>query len=167
MFSQRKSTRSLFYLVMAPAVLALTLGTAWAVPETPAPAASSGGQRAEIVVNVPLDAIVWIDGARTRSSGLTRAFVTPPLAPGRKYGYDLRITWIDGSRAREIERHVSFRAGDRLLFNFAQPNWTQTAQDLYMDPAAPAPWRTDYNADPLNAPNYPSFLFPGSVLQPR
>jgi uncharacterized protein (TIGR03000 family) len=160
MFLQRKPTKSLLYLALLSTTVALAAGMARA-------AAPAGGQRAEITLNVPLDAIVWVNGARMRSTGLTRTFVTPPLAPGGKYGYDLRITWVEGARAREIERHVSFRPGDRLVFNFAQPNWTETAQDLYLDPAAPAPWGTNYYQDPLNSPNYPPVLFPGWVWRPR
>ena len=127
------------------------------------------GQRAEIVMNVPLDAVIYIDGERTNNAGVTRRFVTPPLAPDRKYFYDVKITWIEGSRARVYDRHLSFQPGERVAVNLARPNWTQYQQDLYMDPAAPAPWRTDYYNDPLNYPNFPNqqYTYPGIRIDPR
>lgn len=164
----RYKTHCLSLLSTALIPLALSLGSLRAA-EQPGERAqpTPTGQRAEILVNVPLDAIVWVDGQRTGPTGMTRRFVTPPLAPGRKYGYDLRVTWIEGGRAREAERHVSFKAGDRITLNYSRPNWTMSAQDLYTDPAAPAPWRLDYYQDPLNYPNYPNFLFPGIRWRPR
>jgi len=129
----------------------------------------SDGQRAELIINAPLDGIVFIDGRRTYNSGMTRRFVTPPLAPGHQYFYDVKVTWIDGSRARESNRRVSFKAGDRIVLNYSRPNWRETAQDLYVDPAAPRPWTNYYHEDMLNAPFSPNkpFIYPGIRLYPR
>jgi uncharacterized protein (TIGR03000 family) len=126
------------------------------------------GQPAEITLNVPLDAIVFVDGQRTNTSGLSRRFVTPPLSSGQKYYYDVKVSWIEGSRPRVYNRHLSFKAGDRIALNLAQPNWTEYQQDLYLDPAAPAPWRTDYYNDERNFPNYPNrpYIFPGTRFTP-
>ncbi|HEY7427156.1 MAG TPA: TIGR03000 domain-containing protein [Gemmataceae bacterium] len=162
MFLQRKPTILLLYGALLTGALALTAGAAWAVPPPPV------GERAEIVVNVPPDATVWVDGARMRSVGLTRVFVTPPLVPGYNYGYDLRISWLEGGRARGMERHVSFRAGDRLVLDVAQPNRVEPAPALPPEPPPITPWRRDYlDREPLIAPNYPLPLVPVSVLVPR
>jgi uncharacterized protein (TIGR03000 family) len=128
-----------------------------------------GGQRAEIILNVPLDAIVFIDGQRITSGGTTRLFVTPSLTPGRRYFYDVKISWIDGSHAREISKQVSFQAGQRVVLNYARPNWRETAWDLYLDPNAPNPSGWSYYQDPLIYPYYinPSFVFPGYRFYPR
>lgn len=164
MFRQPMRMYPLAYFMILPLVIALATGSVCAADDsakrtTPVP----GGQRAEIVLNVPLDAVLFIDGQRIVSSGTTRRFVTPPLAPSRRYFYDVKVTWIDGSRARESSRHVSFQAGERVALNYSRPNWTEYGQDLYLDPAAPAPWSTDYYEDMLNTPYYPNWLniFPG------
>ena len=168
----RRSMRMLScaYLPMIALTIALMAGSAWAdeVSEKRATPVR-GGQRAEIIINVPLDGIVYIDGRRTYTSGMTRRFVTPPLASGHKYFYDLKVSWIDGSRARVSSRHVAFRAGDRLVLNYSQPNWRETAPDLYLDPVAPHPGGTSYYKDVLNSPYYPNnpFIYPGYRFYPR
>ncbi len=169
MFQQSLRTQSLLVLTLSPLVLFLTLGAAEAAPDsakrtTPSPS----GRPAEIVLHVPLDAIIWVDGERTENRGAIRRFVTPPLASGRKYFYDVKVTWVQGSRAKETQRHLSFRAGDRVTLNLAPGSRTQAEPTLYVDPAAPAPWRNEHNLDPLNAPNYPNLnLFNGYRWYPR
>lgn len=134
---------------------------------------ASGGQRAEIVMNVPLDAIIFIDGQRITSGGMSRIFVTPPLASGRRYFYDVKVSWVEGSRARESSRHVSFQPGQRVVLNYSQPNEVaarrEAGWDLYLDPSAPNPPSNGYYRDSLNYPYYinPSYVFPGSRFYPR
>jgi uncharacterized protein (TIGR03000 family) len=166
MFGQSMRIHSLVYLTIL--ALAAPSVRAEGVP-APRTAPASGGQRAEITMTVPLDAVIFIDGKRTYNRGSIRRFVTPPLASGKKYFYDVKVTWIDGERARENSRHLSFEAGQRVTLNYAPPNWTQPIQDLYMDPAAPAPWRSGYYHDMLNAPSYPNspYIFPGARMLPR
>jgi uncharacterized protein (TIGR03000 family) len=170
MIHQRIQAHRFGYALLAVAVLVLTAGGARADADadqraTPMP----DGQQAEIVMNVPLDALIFIDGQRTYNSGLTRLFVTPPLASGRRYYYDVKVTWVEGNRAREYTRHLSFHAGERVAVNLARPNQPPLQQDLYMDPAAPAPWRTDYYNDIRNAPNWPNrrYIYPGTRVYPR
>jgi uncharacterized protein (TIGR03000 family) len=169
MFQPRIYVRFLVFSALALHFAFTTTGWADATPDVRA-TPLTGGQRAEIPMNVPLNAIVFADGQCTDGSGVTRRFVTPPLAPDNKYYYDVKITWIEGNLARVYNRHLSFRAGERVAVNLTQDNWTEYAQDLYMDPAAPAPWRADYYRDPLNAPNNPPnslYIFPGTRLYPR
>lgn len=170
MFRQSMRICSFAHFLMIPLLLGLSAASVRADDDsaqrnTPMP----GGQRAEIVLNVPLDANIFVDGQRIVSSGTTRRFVTPPLAPGRRYFYDVKVTWMDGSRARESKRHVSFQPGERVALTYSLPNWTEYVQDLYLDPAAPAPWLTDYYGDMLNQPYYPNspYIFPGYRLYPR
>jgi uncharacterized protein (TIGR03000 family) len=123
MFRLSRKTSSLAYVAMTCLMAALGTGTTGAdetAPKRTTPVAR--GQPTEIVMNVPLDAIVFVDGQRISNGGSTRLFVTPPLAPGRRYFYDVKISWVDGSHARESSRHVSFRAGERVVVNFAEPN---------------------------------------------
>ncbi len=177
MFRQPMRMYPLASFTILPVVMALVAGRAGAADDsakrtTPMP----GGQRAEITLNVPLDAVLFVDGQRIVSSGTTRRFVTPPLAPDRRYFYDVKVTWMEGSRARESSRHVSFRAGQRVALNYSRPNGMEFGQDLYLDPAAPnldalppAARRADYHEDMLNQPYYPNkpYIFPGSRIYPR
>lgn len=132
-----------------------------------------GGLRTEIVMNVPLDAIIFVDGNRITSGGSTRLFVTPPLAVGRRYFYDVKVSWVEGSHARESSDHVSFRAGERVVLNYAEPNPTaerrKAGWDLYLDPAAPNPSGYGYYQDPINYPFFPnrSYIYPGYLFYPR
>ncbi|HWG42980.1 MAG TPA: TIGR03000 domain-containing protein [Gemmataceae bacterium] len=151
---------------MMPLILSLTAGIAQAVDPIKRTTPSPSGRPTEIALHVPLDAIVWIDGARTENHGPLRSFVTPPLASGRRYFYDVKVSWVEGARSRVIERHLSFRAGQRITLNLAPGSRTQPQPTLLVDPEAPAPWRTEHNEDPLNAPNYPS-LFSGYRWYPR
>jgi uncharacterized protein (TIGR03000 family) len=109
---------------------------------------------------VPAGAIVRFDGVRTQQAGLTRRFETPPLTPGREYTYDLSVSWIDGGRAVERQRKVSFKSGDRVTLSFGPSVLLGGAAGLLQDPAAPDPSGTAYNENPLNWPVYPRL--PGS-----
>ncbi|MCI0456800.1 MAG: TIGR03000 domain-containing protein [Gemmataceae bacterium] len=53
---------------------------------------------AEILVYIPAPARLTIDGRETSQTGEQRRFVTPPLAPGRKFSYTLKATWTEGNR---------------------------------------------------------------------
>ena len=162
MFLQRKPANLLLYGALLTGALVLTAGAARAIPPPPV------GARAEIVMNVPPDAAVWVDGARMRSVGLNRVFVTPPLEPGYNYGYDLRVRWMEGERAREMNRHVSFRAGDRLVFDVAQPSRVEPPPPPPPEPPPVTPWRRDYlDREPLIAPTYPNPAVLAPVLLPR
>jgi uncharacterized protein (TIGR03000 family) len=94
-------------------------GTRAEVPERapvelrPAPAALS--QPARINVVLPADATLSFQGIEMKTTGIVREFESPPLAPGRTYGYDVRATWKakDGGKVVRT-RHLTVRAGDRL-----------------------------------------------------
>lgn len=68
-------------------------------PPPPPPAgdkdASSSGAEALLEVELPEDAILFIDGHRTHSTSAKRLFETPPLAPG-EYCYFLRAQLPQG-----------------------------------------------------------------------
>lgn len=161
MFAPRSGSR-LPPLVLASLVLT-SFGSTALADERATPAA--GGPPAEVIVHVPPDAVVWFDGVRMRQTGVERRFVTPPVAAGRRFGYDVRASWIVGGRAVEHQRHVSFRAGDRIVLDFTPAARLNPPQDILIDPAAPAPWRMGYYYDPFNWPNYPS-LRPGRPFSP-
>jgi uncharacterized protein (TIGR03000 family) len=69
-------------------------------------------------VQVPADAQVFFDGEKTNQTGEQRQFVSPPLAPGREYTYEVRAMWKEGGREVTESRRLSFRAGDRVRASF-------------------------------------------------
>jgi uncharacterized protein (TIGR03000 family) len=84
-----------------------------------------GPAPALLLVRLPADARLTIDGTPTRSPGDTRRFLSPPLEPGRRYVYVLRAEAVrDGKKVAET-REVPVRAGEEsevsLTFSTARP----------------------------------------------
>jgi len=80
-------------------------------------------QTASLQLQVPADATVWLEGQRTTQKGTERQFVSPPLAPDKAYGYQLRVVWRENGREIQETRRLLVRAGDRQKIMFlAGPN---------------------------------------------
>ncbi len=63
--------------------------------------------KAHIWLRVPADADIWVDGFKTKQSGESRYFFSPPLTPGRKYSYSVRVRWKkDGKPVEETQRII-------------------------------------------------------------
>lgn len=102
----------------------------------PGSAASGAmGRGAEIEVRLPAGADLWFEGVRTTQTGTYREFVSPPLAPGRDYAYELRASWREGGREVSRTRRVRVRAGDRLDVNFLTP--AKEAEPVVIKKAVP------------------------------
>jgi len=94
---------------------------------TPAPEKVGPPQKTEgpaastILVNLPADARLSVDGAKTTSTSSTRTLVTPDLEPGYDYVYTLQANVVrDGQTVTQSQR-VTVRAGEqtRVSFDFA------------------------------------------------
>jgi uncharacterized protein (TIGR03000 family) len=124
------------YYVPPPAVTAapgnrpVRAATRLAAAEPPA----TPDTRAQIDLKVPREAEVWFDGAKTTQTGSLRRFVTPPLTPGGKYGYEVRVAWKDGTRTVTETRRLDLAAGDRVTAAFP----TAVASAKGGEPARPA-----------------------------
>jgi uncharacterized protein (TIGR03000 family) len=81
----------------------------------PVPAVTNpirGPTPARLLVRLPADARLTIDGEATRSTGQMRRFISPPLAPGQTFRYTLRVEVTrDGKRQGET-KEVTVRAGE-------------------------------------------------------
>lgn len=88
------------------------------------PAAPEAGDApadaAVIGVRVPPGAELRFDESVTRQTGPYREFVSPTLAPGKDYTYEVRARWTEEGRVVERSRSLTVRAGDRLMVNFLQ-----------------------------------------------
>jgi uncharacterized protein (TIGR03000 family) len=87
-------------------------------------AMSSNQTQSIIVVNLPADARLTIDGQPTSSSSATRSFVTPPLEPGPTYGYSLSAEITRNGRRTILTQQVTFAAGEEKRVSFEFPSLT-------------------------------------------
>lgn len=87
------------------------------VPTEPQPAAPLDTP-ASIRVNVPADALVFVNDRPTTSTGAERSFVSRGLANGRTYAYQLRVEYsIDGKQVVE-NKTVRLHAGESIDLSF-------------------------------------------------
>ena len=68
---------------------------------------------ATIVVRVPADAALSINGVATRSTAPTRTFVSPSLQPGKEFHYTLKAEAVRDGQKVAATRRVAVRAGER------------------------------------------------------
>lgn len=69
---------------------------------------------ATIVVNLPVEAQLFVDGHVTTAAAARRVFQSPALAEGKAYTYTLKAELNDIARTKEIE----VRAGKLTEVNF-------------------------------------------------
>lgn len=77
-------------------------------------AQDAGERPATLVITLPADAVLEIDGVKTKSTGELRAFASPPLPAGEKFVYTLKATWKQDGKDRTVERQVKVTAGAQV-----------------------------------------------------
>jgi uncharacterized protein (TIGR03000 family) len=90
-------------------------------PATRSPAAATSAAPAEIELHVPADAKVWFDDTKTTQGGTSRRYVSPPLAGGRSYSYEVRVRWVEGGRPVTQSRRITVEAGGQVSLAFPAP----------------------------------------------
>lgn len=75
------------------------------------------GSAALIDVMLPSNAEVWINNEKTKQTGGIRSFVTPALDPDRDTTFTLKAKWQAGDRTVEETRHITLRAGERVMLD--------------------------------------------------
>lgn len=92
----------------------------WNVPEVSGDGYAAGQRdnRARLNVRVPVDAVVWFEGARTNSTGAERRFQSPELTPGEVYTYTIRARWTQNGQEMTQSRQVDVRAGANVIVSF-------------------------------------------------
>ncbi len=71
-------------------------------------------------VQVPAGAEIWFNGHKTSQQGMSRRFVSPPLAPGN-YTYEVRVRMKQNGQTVSQSRRVAVRPGDNLNLDFNAP----------------------------------------------
>lgn len=74
-----------------------------------------------IVVSLPADAKLIIDGQTTTQTTGTRTFRTPGLEEGYQYSYDLVAEVVREGRTERITQRVTFRAGQEARVTLDVP----------------------------------------------
>jgi uncharacterized protein (TIGR03000 family) len=76
-----------------------------------------------IIVNLPADARLTVDGVPTSSTSSIRAFATPVLQPGHAYSYTLRAEVTRNGQTVQVERTVPVAAGrtSRVMMDIPAP----------------------------------------------
>jgi uncharacterized protein (TIGR03000 family) len=87
-----------------------------------------GPAPATLVVSVPADARLTVDGTLTKTTSSLRRFTTPPLERGRLYYYNLAAeVQVDG-RLETITQRVTVRAGEETRAALSAPVATASAR---------------------------------------
>jgi uncharacterized protein (TIGR03000 family) len=73
---------------------------------------------AQVIVEVPDGAEVWLEGVKMKQLGSTRHFVSPPLPPGAKYEYEIKAQWNENGRPVEQRQNVIVGAGNQASISF-------------------------------------------------
>jgi uncharacterized protein (TIGR03000 family) len=93
-----------------------------------ATAAVAPSNRATIVVTLPADAKLTIDGQPTTSTSSTRRFSSPALEPGKTYYYTLKAEVVADGKPEVITEHVTVQANRETRVNLPLPVATARAR---------------------------------------
>lgn len=86
------------------------------------PKSNEGGKGANLKFVVPANASLFVDGRLTGGDGSERTFFTPPLAPGQKYFYEVKVEVVVGGERIVEEKRVIVSAGENVVETFPKLN---------------------------------------------
>jgi uncharacterized protein (TIGR03000 family) len=84
--------------------------------------------RAKVIVNLPEDAKLYIDGRLMKTASAHRVFSTPTLEPGQLYYYELRAEVSRDGKTVSQEKRVIVAAGQQVEAAFNNIGSTATAK---------------------------------------
>jgi uncharacterized protein (TIGR03000 family) len=65
-----------------------------------------------LVAHVPENAQVWIEGQPVGGTGKLRTYQSPPVTPGEKYMYKVRVAWVEAGKVVSEKQEFPVKAGD-------------------------------------------------------
>jgi uncharacterized protein (TIGR03000 family) len=77
---------------------------------------------AMVIVKVPADARVTVDGQATYSTSTVRTFETPELAPGKSYSYVLKAEFQQDGKLVTVSKRVPVAAGKTIRVDLSKAN---------------------------------------------
>jgi len=81
-------------------------------------APSATATRATVVVRLPEDADLYVDGKRVNLTSDTRQFITPELTPGQDYSYTMKARAVRQGKPVAKTKRVIVRAGSESRVDF-------------------------------------------------
>ncbi len=118
-----------------------------------------------ILVSLPEDARLTINGQATRSTSGMRWFESPPLEPGYDYVYDIEATIMRDGQPVPVKRQVTVRAGQQARVSFAPSGRVSESgigEEQEFEQGRPLPRGNQPGADQA-----PRQTQPGAAEQPR
>jgi uncharacterized protein (TIGR03000 family) len=76
---------------------------------------------ATVLVELPADATLTVDGVATTSTSTNRVFVTPPLENGQTFHYTLTAQVVRDGQTQTVTRQVAVRAGEETRVTLDVP----------------------------------------------
>jgi uncharacterized protein (TIGR03000 family) len=104
-----------------------------ALPTPKGKTVAANGTSAQIVVDVPTDARLFIDDQPTTSVGARRTFVTPELGTEVSYDYTVRVELSRDGRTYRDSRTVQIKGGQITGISFAELGQNATVRTGYSD----------------------------------
>ncbi len=83
---------------------------------------------ATLIVSLPADAKLTVDGSATNSTSSLRRFTTPPLERGKVYYYALEAQVKVDGKVETIAKRVTVRAGQETYANLGLPVATASSR---------------------------------------
>jgi len=80
---------------------------------------TSINQGAKLIVDLPPDAMLFIDDQPMKITSQHPIFATPKLEDGKTYFYEVRAEVVRDGKVLTDTKRVEFRAGDELRESFA------------------------------------------------
>ncbi len=105
-----------------------------AAPEKPTTRLQLPTDAALMVLTVPSDAAVFVNGSATTATGAIRHYVSRGLEAGKQYEFQVRIVVDRNGSSVEDTKLVSLSAGDRAAISF-NSNRGETTADVESNPA--------------------------------
>jgi uncharacterized protein (TIGR03000 family) len=81
-----------------------------------------------VIVSVPRDAKMYVDGVYMPKKSAKRAFNTPNLKPGRKYFYTVKVVATRNGKKVVRKRRIYVKAGKKTYVKFGDMNTVSTAR---------------------------------------
>lgn len=73
--------------------------------------------QARLKMSVPADAVVEVEGVKTKQTGTERSFISPDLEVGKKYAYQVKITYTKDGKPAVYEKTVIVEAGKEVVIS--------------------------------------------------
>jgi uncharacterized protein (TIGR03000 family) len=87
----------------------------------PAPKKAEAASPAHIIVRLPADAKLSVDGVDCPLTSETRSFDSPALQPGQRYFYTFKAEVLRDGKTRTESKRVIIAAGEKVNVEFNLP----------------------------------------------